>query len=128
MHKHIIKVVPYIKTLSSDRFLLSLYVILLFLTFVFSLQLLFAIKPNDLQLVSRYTAFGGAHFYRDPWFYQLIFPLFLFVVAVGHIIISQKVKDSVDRQFSLFFAWLGLGILIFAWITANTVLTAWSPL
>lgn len=121
-------VVPYIKNLSGDRLLFSLYILLFLLAIVFSIQIILAIKPNDLQLVSRYTAFGGTHFYRDPWFYQLVFPLFLFIVAIGHAVVSEKVKGAVDRQFSLFFAWLGVGMIVFAWITANTVLTAWSPL
>lgn len=128
MNKFIQQLKPFLKGFTTDKYLLILYSSMLLLAILLSLHVALLIHPNDLQLVSRYTAFGGTHFYRDQWFYQIIFPIFIMTVAFLHILVSKKVLDLVNRNLALFFAWLGIGIIFFAWITVNTILTVWSPL
>lgn len=122
------KILPYLKSLTVDRYLFVLYLVMTVLAIIFSVQVIASIHPNELQLVARYTAFGSTHLYRDQWFYQLVFALFIIMIAVVHILISKKTYEAVNRQLALLFAWFGVGLLVFAWITANSVLTVWSPL
>lgn len=128
MNKYIKTTRLFFKSLATDRTLLIVCTIMLVLSLIFAIQVSLAIRPNDLQLVSRYSAFGSTHLYRDQWFYQLLFPIFILTVAIVHIAISKKTLETINRHMALLFAWLGLGLVIFAWVTANTVLTVWSPL
>lgn len=128
MNKYIKQFRKFIKSLAADKTLLIIYVVLFALAIFFATLLIVGIRSNELQLVSRYTAFGTTHLYRDQWFYQLLFPIFILTVAVIHIAMSKKSYETINRHMALLFAWLGVGMVIFAWITANSVLTVWSPL
>jgi len=74
------------------------------------------IRPSDLQVPVRYSAFGLAHFSRDKWYYEFIFVVFAFLVAVMHSLISARLYDVKGRQFALAFLWMSVVVLIIGFI------------
>lgn len=69
------------------------------------------IRPSDLQVPVRYSGFGITHFYRDKWYYEIVFVVFTLLVAVLHTLISAKLLEVKGRQFALGFLWLATIIL-----------------
>jgi hypothetical protein len=93
----------------------------------FVAYILVTVRPSELQLVTHYTAYGVTHLYRDQWFYLLGFAGFGILVALLHISLAIKLYITKGHPLAIMFAWLGIGILIFAWITAFSIINVWSP-
>lgn len=107
-----------IKELFTNRYLTTLSIITLVLTLGFIIYISFTVHPSELQVVTHYTAFGVTHLYRDQWFYMLSFAVFALLVAVLHIAISIKIYITKGHPLAIMFAWLGIGVIAFAWITS----------
>lgn len=116
-----------IKELLTNRYLTTLSVILILLTVAFVIYIAITVRPSDLQLVTHYTAFGVTHLYRDQWFYLLSFIGFAILMAFLHIAIAIKIYITKGHPLAIMFLWLGIGILVFAWITAISIINVWSP-
>lgn len=106
------------KELITNRYLTVLTIITIVLALGFVLYIFLAVRPSELQQVTHYTAFGVTHLYRDQWFYLLSFAAFALLVAFLHIAIAIKVYITKGHPLALLFAWLGIGILVFAWLTS----------
>ncbi|HEU4830982.1 MAG TPA: hypothetical protein VFS65_02320 [Candidatus Saccharimonadales bacterium] len=117
-----------LKLLVADRYLLVLLSFLVLLALAFVSYIVVSVRPSELQLVSHYSAFGITHLYRDQWFYLLVLGLFGLVAAALHVAISMKLLVVKGRTLAIMFAWFGVGIMLFAWVTAAAVLNVWSPL
>lgn len=117
-----------LKLLVADRYLLVLLSFLVLLALAFVSYIVVSVRPSELQLVSHYSAFGITHLYRDQWFYLLVLGLFGLVAAALHTAISMKLLVVKGRTLAIMFAWFGVGIMLFAWVTAAAVLNVWSPL
>lgn len=107
-----------IKELFTNRYLTTLSIVTILLTIGYIIYTSFAVHPSELQVVTHYTAFGVTHLYRDQWFYLLSFAIFAVLVAFMHISISIKLYITKGHPLAITFAWIGIGILIFAWITS----------
>ena len=116
-----------IKELLTNRYLTVLSIILLVLTVGFIIYIAVSVRPSDLQLVTHYTAFGVTHLYRDQWFYLLSFIGFALLVAFLHIALAIKIFITKGSPLAIMFMWLGIGIMVFAWITAISIINVWSP-
>ncbi|MGV9002021.1 MAG: hypothetical protein ACOH18_03660 [Candidatus Saccharimonadaceae bacterium] len=116
-----------IKELVTNRYLTTLSIILVLLTAAFVAYIAITVHPSDLQLVTHYTAFGVTHLYRDQWFYLLSFIGFAVLVAFMHIAIAIKLYVTKGHPLAIMFAWLGIGVIVFAWITAISIINVWSP-
>jgi hypothetical protein len=106
------------KELITNRYLTTLSIIIVLLAIGFVLYILFAVRPSELQQVTHYTAFGVTHLYRDQWFYLLSFAGFAILVAFLHIAIAIKIYITKGHPLAVTFAWLGIGILVFGWLTS----------
>lgn len=106
------------KELITNRYLTTLSIVLILLAVAFVLYIALAVRPSELQQVTHYTAFGVTHLYRDQWFYLLGFGAFAVIVAFLHITIAIKIYITKGHPLAIMFAWLGIGILIFAWLTS----------
>lgn len=69
------------------------------------------IRPSDLQVPIRYSAYGITNFYRDKWYYEIVLALFGFVLAGLHLAISVRLFQAKGRVVALAFLWLTAGIL-----------------
>jgi hypothetical protein len=69
------------------------------------------IRPSDLQVPIRYSAYGITNFYRDKWYYEIVLGLFGFVLAGLHLAISTRLFQIKGREVALAFLWLTAGLL-----------------
>jgi len=77
------------------------------------------IRPSDLQVPVRYSAYGITNFYRDKWYYEIFLSLFGFILAAIHVAISTRLYREKGRGFAIAFLWLTVGLLV---ITATLLL------
>ena len=111
-------IVTSFKELITNRYLTILSSVLVLLAIAFVLYIVLTVRPSELQQVTHYTAFGVTHLYRYQWFYLLSFAAFAVLVAFLHIAIAIKLYITKGHPLAIFFAWLGIGIIIFAWLTS----------
>lgn len=117
-----------LKELITNRYLTVLTVITLVLTVLFVAYILLAVRPSELQLVTHYTAYGVTHLYRNQWWYLLSFGGLAILIALFHISLAIKLYITKGHPLAIMFAWLGIGILIFAWVTSFSIINVWSPI
>ena len=115
-------IIKSLKDLVADRYLLAVLSLLLLLALSFAIIVGLSIHPSYTQQISHYSAFGIAHFYFDQWIYIFTFVAYGVFVAVLHIIISIKLLVVKGHSLAIMFAWIGVALIIFAWITASTLL------
>ncbi len=116
------------KELITNRYLTVLAAITVLLAILFVTYILLVVRPSELQLVTHYTAYGVTHLYRNQWFYLLGFGAFAILVAFFHIALSIKIYITKGHPLAIMFAWLGIGIIIFAWVTSFSIINVWSPI
>lgn len=123
-----INLIQPLKELVTNRYLTVLSIILVLLTIGFVVYIGLTVRPSDLQLVTHYTAFGVTHLYRDQWFYLLSFAGFAVLAAFLHVALAIKMYITKGHPLAIALAWAGIGIIVFAWITAISIINVWSPL
>jgi hypothetical protein len=111
-----------LKQLISDRYLLSLIVLMILLALGTSILIGLSIHSSERQLVSHYSAFGITHFYFDKWFYSFVFIAFQLLIAALHSVISVKLLLTKGHPMAILFAWLGIGIIIVGYAIESTIL------
>jgi len=115
------------KELITNRYLTALSIITVLLMLSFIIYIFIAVRPSELQLVTHYTAYGVTHLYRDQWFYLLSFALFALLVTVIHLGLAIKLYITKGHPLAIMFAWLGIGIIVLAWVTSASIINVWSP-
>lgn len=95
----------------SDRKLLSLLAVLLIGSIGYIIYVGLSLSASDLQLATRYTAFGETHVYRSKWYYLLNFIAIGLVFLIVHIGMTVKLYTSEMKQMAYAFAWLSLLVL-----------------
>lgn len=115
------------KELITNRYLTVLTGITALLALSFIVYILLNVHPSELQLVTHYTAYGITHLYRDQWYYLFTFAGFAVLVALIHIGIAIKMYVTKGHPLAIMVAWMGIGIIIFAWVTAFSIINVWSP-
>ena len=81
-----------------------------------------AIKPRDISVVNRYTAFGDELYYRSSWYYLLNFAALAVVIAIAHVILIIKLAQRHLRPFAMGLAWLTLVIFGILAIITHSIL------
>ena len=113
--------------LLGNRRLFVLCIFLVISAISFMLYVALNVHPNELQLVSHYSAFGVTHFYRDQWYYLLAFGAFGLLVAVMHVVLAVKVLIVKGPTLAILFTWMSIAMIFFAWMTTYALLNVWSP-
>ena len=116
------------KELITNRYLTILSAVTIILAIAFAVYIGIVVRPSELQLVTHYTAFGVTHLYRDQWFYLLSFGGFAIIIALINIGMALKVFLAKGHPLAIMFAWFGVGIMVFAWLTSFSIINVWSPL
>jgi hypothetical protein len=116
------------KELITNRYLTVLAIVTVVLAIAFIAYILITVRPSELQLVTHYTAYGVTHLYRDQWFYLLSFAGFGILVAILHLGLAVKIFITKGHPLAIMFAWLGIGIILLAWITSFSIINVWSPI
>jgi hypothetical protein len=115
------------KELITNRYLTVLTIVTVVLMVAYVAYILITVRPSELQLVTHYSAYGVTHLYRDQWFYLLSFAAFGIMVAFLHIAIALKMYITKGHPLAIMFAWLGIGIIVLAWVTSFSIINVWSP-
>ena len=116
------------KELITNRYLTVLSIITVVLALGFLVYIILTVHPSELQLVTHYTAYGVTHLYRSQWYYLLTFGGFAVLVAFLHTTIAVKIYITKGHPLAIMFAWMGIGVIIFAWVTAFSIINVWSPI
>ncbi len=86
--------------------------LILFGGIVYIIYVALSLQASDLQLATRYTSFGGTHFYRDKWYYLLSFVGFGLLFTITHIGLMVKLYVSEMKPLATAMGWLGLIVLL----------------
>lgn len=100
-----------LKRLFTDRPFLTLIVAVGIAGILYCLIMGFTIQPRDVQVYTRYTAFGEAHFYKSYWYYLINFVAFGVVVSAAHIALMVKLHNLERRQIAFVVGYLALVVL-----------------
>ncbi len=111
-----------LKQILADRPFLVLLAGLILTGLIYVLVIGFSIHPRDIQVYTRYTVFGEAHFYKNPWQYTLLFVAFGAMVAAFHAAIMVKLYGLGRRQAAVVVAWVGLAILVIGAVYALSIM------
>ncbi|MCY1540952.1 hypothetical protein D9M68_766200 [compost metagenome] len=111
-----------VKIILADRTVAILLGAFLLLVIAFCISVAVSLRPNELQVVTHYTAFGITNFYRDKWYYFLSFIAFGGIVGAVHACVVAKLYQEKDRSFAIGFAWLGIVTVLIAWVLTHSIL------
>lgn len=121
------KITSSVKLIFSDKYLMFLSLFFILLSVAFMTYVVVGVNPSELQLVTHYTAFGVTQLYRSHWWYLLSFAIFGAILIFFYIAIALKIFDIKGRDLAIAYLWLGVGIVVFAWITSFSIINVWSP-
>lgn len=93
-----------VKLALMDRLLISLVMIGCLLALILAVSSAFQIRPSDVQLPVRYSAYGVTNLYRDQWFYLLSFVGSGLLILIVHPLIVLKLLQQKGREFAVGFA------------------------
>jgi len=110
------------KQLITNRYLTTLAIITTLLAIGLAIYIGFSVQPRDLQQITHATVYGVTHLYSDHWYYLISFALFGIVAAMIHVFLSIKLYVTKGHPLALFMGYLGIGIILFAWVTAWNII------
>lgn len=100
------------KEVAKDRPYILLIGLILLFGVAYCLIVALNIRPSDVTVYTRYTAFGEAHFYKDHWQYLINFAVFGLVVTLSHVALMVKLHDMGRRQTGVLVGWFGVTVLL----------------
>lgn len=116
-----------VKYLISDRQLMVSVVFLTLLTLAEIIYIAVALKPSELQLVNRYSAYGEVHLYRNHWYYLLTFVGFSLANLFMSVALAIKMYTTHSRPVAFFCIVAGVLVAVIAWFTIASIINIWSP-
>ena len=111
-----------IKIVFSDRTVATLLIVNVVVAIVISIFLGSSIKHSEAQVITRYTAYGDANFYRSHWSSLFSYFALAFMIVFGHSALSVKLISLEKRSLAIFLLWLTLGILAILAILAYSII------
>lgn len=115
-------VINSIKPILTDRLMTILMIMLIIVCLAYCVYVGVSLRPSDLQVAVRYSAFGETSFYRDKWYYLITFIAFGVLVAVVHTVLTAKIYLQGRRQLAVLFTWLSILLIVIAWFMTWAVL------
>lgn len=122
------KITTSFKYLMSDRQLMVSVFFLTLITLAEIIYIAIVLKPSELQLVNRYSAYGEIHLYRNHWYYLLVFVGFVLANMVMSTGLAIKLYAAHSRPAAFFCVYSGLIIAIISWFTVSSIINIWSPM
>lgn len=110
-----------IKTMFADRALFRLAVTIIILTLLTGVTLAIRLNSTELQIATRYSAFGETQYYRNQWYYLLSFVIFIIMIAGTHVALMAKMQQRDMRNQAVLFGGLTIFILIIVSLIAHAV-------
>ncbi|RWZ79535.1 MAG: hypothetical protein EOT04_01345 [Candidatus Chaera renei] len=97
-----------------DRLLVWLTVFGSLLALAVVVSSLVQLRPSDVLVPVKYTAYGFTNLYRDKWYYLLSFTGFGLLLLAGHPLLTLKLLKEKGRPYAVAFAAAGLLIGVLA--------------
>jgi hypothetical protein len=98
----------------KDRLLLIVMLVGMGLALVLIASSLLQIRPSDVQIPVRYSAYGVTNLYRDQWFYLISFVGAGVLFFVANPLITLKLLQEKGREFALTFSAVTILITLIA--------------
>ena len=102
-----------LKDLFSHRYLTVMIAVLLLLAAGMVVYGALTLQPNELRVVTHYSAYGATHFYRDQWIYLISFILFAIISAALTIVLSIKLLTIKGPSEAVASVWVGVFLVLF---------------
>ena len=110
--------------LLADRALLFLAAGIVIAVVLYSLYVAFSLSPTELQVATRYTAFGETQLYRNTWYYLISFIVVAGVMAIVHVGLMAKLKARGVRPMAFALGWLTLLMIALLFVVTQRVLSS----
>ena len=111
-----------LKTAFKDRVFLAISIAMAVIAVIVSVYVIGNLHPSELQVVTHYTAYGSTNFYRDKWYYLVVFAIFPILTAVLYTAIASKLFVQKGRMYAFSLLWMGIFVVIFMAAAAFQVL------
>ena len=111
-----------IKVILNDRGMTIPLIVNVVVAIVISIFLGSSIKHSEAQVITRYTTYGDANFYRSHWSSLFSYFVLAFMIVFGHSALSVKLISLEKRSLAIFILWLTLGILAILAILAYSII------
>mgnify|MGYP007011027636 CR=1 FL=1 len=98
----------------ADRTFLMIAVMLIAAGLIYVTVTGFTVQGRDVQVYSRYTSFGEAHFYKSPWQHLISFVVFGVMVVLIHLGLMTKFHNLERRGAAMLVGYAGVAILFIA--------------
>lgn len=98
---------------AKDRSAVILFLAVVALVITLTAVTVLRIHVSDVQVPSRFTAYGDTNIYRDQWFVQLGYPIFGLLVLAANGFLAAKIHQQ-RRLVSLGFLGMSVFVLIIA--------------
>lgn len=117
-----------IRHIFQERAILVVFIVLLVLSIVGAVYFGIRIETSDIQVATHYTSYGGVNFYTNQWWYAISFVLVFLMIAAVHAAIALKLYSLKGRQVVVGFGIFSIGLVVFAAITLNYIVSVAFPL
>lgn len=111
-----------LKTALRDRMFMTLAIVLLVLTVMVCIYIGVVVHPSSVQLAVRYTAFGATTYYREQWYYLILFIVFLIGGFILNTAIGARLQNAGRGPLARGWMMLVIGLVIMTFIIAHSVL------
>jgi hypothetical protein len=105
-----------IRRVFTDRTFLIIAMMLIAAGLVYVTVTGLTLQGRDVQVYSRYTSFGEAHFYKSPWQHLVSFVVFGIVVVVTHLGLMVKFHNLERRGAAMIVGYAGIAVLFVAFM------------
>lgn len=105
-----------IRRVFTDRTFLVIAMMLIAAGLVYVTVTGLTLQGRDVQVYSRYTSFGEAHFYKSPWQHLISFVVFGIAVVVTHLGLMVKFHNLERRGVAMIVGYAGIAVLFVAFM------------
>jgi hypothetical protein len=105
-----------IRRVFTDRTFLIIAMMLIAAGLVYVTVTGLTLQGRDVQVYSRYTSFGEAHFYKSPWQHLVSFVVFGIAVVVTHLGLMVKFHNLERRGAAMIVGYAGIAVLFVAFM------------
>lgn len=111
-----------IKQAISDRWWTGLVVVNIVACIAAVITIAVSIEPREAQVITRYSTFGIAGFYRGYWYYLYSYAVLVLVMTAGHTAISLKLRHMQRRDLALVLLWATLALIVLTVLFALSII------
>ena len=119
MKKHTMSL---LNSVLSDRWLVGLLIANFVIMIIMIIVLAVIIDPKETQVITQYSAFGVAAFYRGYWYSLWMYAVFELILVVGNAVFSAKLVQLEKRDLALALAWLTIGLSVLTFLFARSII------